>query len=311
MRQKSEASTISWLVILIACAAVLLGTGFGAQAPASAGTDAPAVPGTHSGIAGWTAVGSYDESTLTADEGVATVFESRHRTHELYRGFQSIPSNLTAQGWAHIGDPDSIHGYVFDAYQGPSSRNSKMFLVTTPSGKRFEYRHALVPGELYNNSFVAISPDTQWMVGGEWETMSHLQIYPTPLLNHKSPPHGGSLLLAGYIKLDHKVNDVQGCDFVTSVRLICASDDDSRTLFPNEKPLVEIDLPKSLHGISAKGHVVDLGSIPQESSCSGLFEAEGIDFDASTGTLRVEIIQPGSCILKTTIYEYKLAGGRG
>lgn len=311
MRHKSGASTIGWLVILTACAAVLLGTGFGAQVPASAGTDAPAVPGTHSGIAGWTAVGSYDESTLTAGEGVATVHESGHRTHELYRGFQSIPSNLKAQGWAHIGDPDSIHGYVFDAYQGPSSRNSKMFLVTTPSGKRFEYRHALVPGELYNNSFVAISPDTQWMVAGEWGTMSHLQMYPTPLLNHESPRDGGSLRLAGYIKLDHKVNDVQGCDFVTSVRLICASDDDSRTLFPNEKPLVEIDLQKSLHGISAKGHLVDLGSIPQESSCSGTFEAEGIDFDVSTGILRVEIIQPGSCILKTTIYDYKLAGGHG
>ena len=167
-----------------------------------------------------------------------------------------------------------------------------MFLVTTPSGKSFEYLHTLVPGELYNNSFVAISPDTQWMVAGEWETMSHLQIYPTPLLNHKSPPHGGSLQLAGYIKLDHKVNDIQGCDFVTPVKLICASDDDSRTLFPNEKPLLEIDLPKSLHGISVKGHVVDLGSIPQESSCSGTFEAEGVDFDASTAVLRVEVIQP-------------------
>jgi hypothetical protein len=110
MRHKSGASTVGWLVILMACTAVLLGTGFGFQAPASVGTDVPAVPGTHSGIAGWTAVGSYDESTLTADEGVATVFEPRHRTHELYRGFQSIPSNLKAQGWAGgsqgFGQPD-------------------------------------------------------------------------------------------------------------------------------------------------------------------------------------------------------------
>ena len=112
-----------------------------------------------------------------------------------------------------------------------------MFLVTTPSGTSFEYLHTLVAGELYNNSFATISPDTQWMVAGEWGTMSHLQIYPTPLLNHKTSSDGGSLRLAGYIKLDHRVNDIQGCDFVTPVRLICASDDDSRTLFPNEKPL--------------------------------------------------------------------------
>jgi hypothetical protein len=268
------------------------------------------VPGSQGAIAGWTGVGSYDESTLFADEGVATVFAPRQGTYELYRGILSIPSNLAAQGWTHIGDPDSLHGYIFDAYQGPSSGTSKMFLVTTPSGDSFEYVHTLVPGELYNNSFAAVSPDTQWMVAGEWETMNHLQIYPAPLLNHHTPSAGGSLQLAGSIELDHEVNNVQGCDFVTPVRLICASDDDSRILFPNEKPLLEIDLSSSLHGFSVTGHVVDLGSIPQESSCSGTFEAEGVDFDASTGILRVEIIQPGACILTTTIYEYEPAGGR-
>ncbi len=149
------------------------------------------------------------------------------------------------------------------------------------------------------------------MVAGEWGTMGHLQIYPTPVLNPQTPPDGGSLQLAGYIGLDHEVNDIQGCDFVTPLRLICASDDDTRTLFPNEKPLLEIELPSSLHGVSVMGHVVDLGSIPQESSCSGTFEAEGLDFYASTGILRVEIIQPGGCILTTTIYEYKPTSGRG
>ncbi len=269
------------------------------------------MPGSQGGIAGWTELGSYGQNTLFADEGVATVFEPRRSTYELYRGILSIPSYLAAQGWTHIGDPDSVRGYIFDAYQGPSSGSSKMFLVTTPSGDSFEYVHTLVPGELYNNSFAAISPDTQWMVAGEWGTMSHLQIYPTPVLNHQTPPDGGPLPLAGYIELDHDVNDIQGCDFVTPVRLICASDDDSRTLFPNEKPLLEIDLPSSLHGTSVTAHVVDLGSIPQASTCSGTFEAEGVDFDPSTGILRVEIIEPGACILTTMIYEYKPAGGRG
>jgi hypothetical protein len=145
------------------------------------------------------------------------------------------------------------------------------------------------------------------MVAGEWDTMSHLQIYPTPFLNHETPRHGGPLKLAGYIKLDHKVNDVQGCDFVTPTKLVCASDDDSQALFPNAKPLLEVDLPRPLNGASMKGHVVDLGSIPQQSSCSGTFEAEGVDFDASTGILRLEVIQPSSCILMTTVYEYKQA----
>src|ERR1700722_17138391 len=313
MRHESGARSMDRLVLLIVMAsvAVFWGAGLGAAAQAAAGTDRPAVSGSQGGIARWTEVGSYGENTLFAGEGVTTVFEPRKSTYELYRGILSIPSNQAAQGWTHIGDPDSIRGYIFDAYQGPSSGSSKMFLVTTPSGDSFEYIHTLVPGELYNNSFAAISPDTKWMVAGEWGTMNHLQIYPTPVLNHQAPPDGGSLQLAGYIGLDHEVNDIQGCDFVTPVRLICASDDDSRTLFPNEKPLLEIDLPSSLHGISVTGHVVDLGSIPQEGSCSGTFEAEGVDFDASTGILRVEIIQPGACILTTTIYEYKPAGGRG
>jgi hypothetical protein len=261
-------------------------------------------------IKGWTEVESDDENTLGAGEGVTTVDKPGFGNEELYRGLQSVPSNLNAQGWSHIGDPDSIRGDVFDAYQGPSSGNSKMFLVTTPSGQTFEYVHTLVPGELYNNSFATVSPDARWLVAGEWETMSHLQIYPTPLLNHKTSADGGSLQLAGYIKLDHKVNDIQGCDFVTPVQLICASDDDSETLFRNEKPLLEVDLAHSPQGGSVKAHVVDLGSIPQVSSCSGTFEAEGVDFDASRGTLRVEVIQPGSCILHTTVYEYKEQGKR-
>lgn len=304
MRHTSVTRKFDFLVVLLSCAVAFLATGLDAEASAAAGPVGPAVPASQGGIAGWTQTGSYDENTLSAGEGVATVSRPGRKTNELYRGIQSVPSNLKAQGWSHIGDPDSVHGYVVDAYQGPSSGNSKMFLMKNPSGKSFEYVHMLVPGELYNNSFDAVSPDTQWMVAGEWETMSHLQIYPTPLLNHTTPPHGGALPLAGYIKLDHKVNDIQGCDFVTAIRLVCVSDDDSGTLFPNEKPLLRIDLATSLHGKSVRAHVVDLGSIPQVSTCSGTFEAEGIDFEPSTNTLRVEIIQPGSCILHTTVYEF-------
>jgi hypothetical protein len=311
MRRELASLKIDWLVLLLFCAALLLDISLGLQAPVGAATEGPSSPLSQSGIAGWSEIGSYVRSTLSAGEGLATVTPPRHKAYELYRGIASISSDLKAQGWAHIGDVDSVHGYVFDAYQGPSSGSSKMFLVTNPSGKSFEYRHTLVRGELYNNSFDAISPNTQWLVAGEWGTMSHLQIYPTPLLNHDSPSHGGSLELAGYIKLDHKVNDVQGCDFVTPVRLICASDDDSRTLFLNEKPLLEVDLLTSVHDANVKGHVVDLGSIPQRSGCSGTFEVEGVDFDATTGILRVEIIQPGACILKTSVYEYRRARGRG
>lgn len=190
MRKMPGASRSDLFVLVFAGAVVLLGICLGAQGVPAAASEGPVSPASESGIAGWTAIGSYDENTLMAGEGVATVSLPGHKPSELYRGLASISSDLKAQGWAHIGDPDSAHGYVFDDYQGPSSGTSKMFLVTTPSGKTFQYLHKLVPGELYNNSFVAISPDSQWMVAGEWGTMNHLQIYPTPLLNRKTPARG-------------------------------------------------------------------------------------------------------------------------
>lgn len=255
---------------------------------------------------GWTETTSYLEGTLGAGEGVATVDPSGAGAYELYRGTTSIPLGLAIAGWTHVGDPDSAGGYIVDAYQNSSSSaGKKMFLVTTPSGATYQYVHTLVAGELYNNSFDAISPDEQFMVAGEWGTMDHLQVYPTPLLNPSTPATGGSLDLSGYVRLDHQVNDVQGCDFVTSTQLVCASDDSSESLFPNAKPLLEVDLSAPLSGGDVTGHVVDLGSIPQSSICSGTFEAEGVDYDPSAGVLRLEIIQPSVCEVVTSVIEYK------
>jgi hypothetical protein len=281
------------------------GLALGPSALAAPGPAAVVHPQDSSGIAGWTTAGSYLEPTLTSNEGVATVDPPGGTPYELYRGTASIPLSVALQGWTHIGDPDSASGYIFDAYQGSSSGSKKMYRVTTPAGKTYEYTHPLVSGELYNNSFATVSPDTKWMVSGEWGTMSHLQVYPTPVLNSATAATGGTLGLAGYIQLDHQVNDVQSCDFLTSTTLICASDDSSETLFSNAKPLLEITLPGPLAGQTTTGHVVDLGSIPQSSICSGNFEAEGVDYDTATGILRVEIIQPSVCEVATTVYEYK------
>ena len=268
----------------------------------------PTGPVSTSGIAGWKSVGSYDESSLTASEGVATVVPPGAPTYLLYRGIGSVPAGLASEGWGHIGDPDSAAGTIIDAYQGPASGHTKMYLVTTPAGATIQYVHTLVAGEEYNNSFDTIAPGAQWMVAGEWDTMSHLQIYPTPSLNHRTPSQGGTLPLAGLIQLDHKVSYVQGCDFTSTTTLICTSDDDSQRLFSNRKPLLEVVLPHALDGTTVTGHVIDLGSIPQKSTCTGAFEAEGVDYAVATGTLRVEIIQPGSCILHTTVYEYTRTG---
>jgi hypothetical protein len=293
---------------MILVAFVVAGCSSQAATPTTvAKASGPTKPVSTTGIGNWKEIRSYDENSLDAGEGVATVVPPGKATYLLYRGLTSVPKDLAAEGWGHIGDPDSTGGYIIDAYQGPSTGHSKMFLVTTPSGAIAQYVHTLVPKELYNNSFDTIAPGAQWMVAGEWETMSHLQIYPTPGLNHRTSPHGGQLPLAGYIKLDHKVNNIQGCDFTSKTTLICASDDDTRTLFSNQKPLLEVVLPHPLGGGTLTAHVIDLGSIPQKSTCTGTFEAEGVDYAVASGILRVEIIQPGSCIIHTTVYEYARA----
>jgi hypothetical protein len=284
----------------VAAVAVALAAGV-AAVPAAAHAQTLIQPEASSGIAGWTGTGSSNQDVLTAGEGVTTVTQSGS-TSVLYRGAASIPASLAVQGWTHIGDPDSADGYIIDAYQNSSSSaTTKMYLLTIPSGSTYQYKHTLVSGELYNNSFDAISPDTQWMVSGDWGTQSRLYVYPTPYFNSETGQTGGTLPLAGDSNLSTPVNDIQGCDFVSATQLICASDDSSESIFANVDPLLEITLPAALNGST----VTDLGSIPQNSICSGTFEPEGVDYDTTSGTLRVEITQPSYCEVATTVYTYK------
>lgn len=292
-------------IAIAATAAALALAASAAVAAPQARAQALIQPESTSGIAGWTETGSYLENSLTAVEGVATVDPPGGTPYELYRGAASIPLAELAEGWTHIGDPDSADGYIIDAYQGSSSGDTKMYLLTTPSGDTYQYVHTLASGELYNNSFDAISPDTQWMVSGTWGTQTNLQVFPAPYFNGETSQTGGTLPVSGYIDLSTPVNDIQGCDFVTATELICASDDDSETIFANPFPLIEITLAAPLNGTTVTGTVTDLGSIPQSSICSGTFEPEGVDYDTAAGILRVEMVQPGICEVATTVYEYQ------
>jgi hypothetical protein len=283
--------------------AVALAAGVAAVPAASAQTLIQ--PESSAGIAGWTETGSSNQDVLTAGEGVTTVTQSGSTT-VLYRGALSIPASLAAEGWTHIGDPDSAGGYIIDAYQNSSSSaTTKMYLLTTPSGATYQYTHTLASGELYNNSFDAISPNTQWLVSGDWGTQSRLYVYPAPYFNSETGQSGGTLPLAGEITLSTPVNDIQGCDFVTATKLICASDDSSESIFANVDPLIEVTLPPALNGSTVTGTVTDLGSIPNSSICSGTFEPEGVDYNTASGTLRVEITQPSYCEVATTVYTYQ------
>ncbi|MDO0910235.1 hypothetical protein QQM39_04970 [Streptomyces sp. DT2A-34] len=253
----------------------------------------------------WAETGTAYTDTLGGGQGLA----SRADGSLLYRGLASIPLGLRIKGWNHVGDPDIALGHTFDAYQGPDTATSKMFAVTTPAGKRYEYVHRLNPGEKPNNSFATVSPDGQWLVSGEWGEQRRLQVFPAPLLNPATPRAGGELAEAGQITLDKPVRDIQGCDFVTDTRLLCASNDATGTLFPEIRPLLQVDLPRKVDGRPVTGTVKNLFAPPQRSVCAGTFEAEGVDYDVHSGTLRTQMIPPGVCAVATAVSSYKQVTG--
>ncbi|WP_405622935.1 hypothetical protein [Streptomyces sp. NBC_00076] len=255
----------------------------------------------------WTEVGSDRADPLTESQGLASV-EVPAGAANRYTGIGTVPLALSSRGWNHVGDPDaSYDGHYIEPYQRDSG-TTKMFRVQSPDGTWSEYVHTLSSGEVLNNSWAAVSPGGQWMLSGEWGTMNRLLVFPTPGVNPSTSP-SANLPQASTVRLDHDVRDVQGCDFVSATRLLCSSDDPAGTLFGITKPLLQIDLSAEPNGTAdVTGRVTALRQLPLRSSCTGSFEAEGIDYDRRTGTLRVIVVSPGFCVL-TDSKTYRLTRG--
>ncbi|MGW7065449.1 hypothetical protein ACWGII_04215 [Streptomyces sp. NPDC054855] len=279
---------------LLGALALTVATGSAASADTGPGS-----PG------GWQETGVSSVNSLTGSQGLA----SRADGSLLYRGLASIPLDLRAKGWGHVGDPDIAAGHTVDAYQGGDDAKSKMFAVTTPGGKRYLYEHQLDAGEKLNNSFAAVAPGNQWLVSGEWGDQNRLQVFPAPLLNSSTPPTGGALPQAGQISLDKPVRDIQGCDFVSGTRLVCASNDASKELWPEDRPVLQVDLERALDGKPVTGKVTSLFAVPQRSLCQGTFETEGVDYDSERRTLRAQVVPPVPCLVTTSVYSYKPTTG--
>ncbi|MGW7236723.1 hypothetical protein [Streptomyces sp. NPDC054804] len=254
----------------------------------------------------WTETGSDRADPLTESQGLTSV-EVPANSANRYTGVGTIPIGVSSRGWNHVGDPDeSYDGYYVEPYQADSG-TAKMYRVQAPGGAWSEYVHTLASGEALNNSWDAISPDGQYMLSGEYGTMTRFLVFPTPGVNKSTSP-SANLPLASVVNLDHAVRDVQGCDFSGATTLLCSSDDPDGSLFGYTKPLLQIDLSAQPGSSDVTGHVTALRQLPLRSSCSGTFEAEGIDYDRRTGTLRVIVMSPGFCIL-TDSKTYKFTRG--
>jgi len=244
-------------------------------------------------VTGWSEVGRDQARALDESQGLATIVRPSGTTIR-YTGIGTIPADLNSQGWNHVGDPGSAQGWYVEPYQR-DDRGAKLFRVQAPDGSWRNFKHTLESWEANNNSFAAVSPDARWLVAGEWGTMDRLLVHPMPGVVATDPAQ--NLPLAGTIRLDHQVRDVQGCDFQTATRLLCASDDPDGSLFGTTKPLLQVDLAGPLSGADVTGHVTSLGQLPLRSGCSGNFEVEGLDFDERDNTLRVIVMSPSICIL--------------
>ncbi|MET9827845.1 hypothetical protein ABZ078_00705 [Streptomyces sp. NPDC006385] len=254
----------------------------------------------------WTEVGSDRVDPLTESQGLASV-EVPANSPNRYTGIGTVPASLSSRGWNHVGDPDaSYDGHYIEPYQADSG-SAKMFRVQAPDGTWSEYVHTLGAGEALNNSFVAVAPGGQWMVSGEWGTMTRLLVHPTPGVNPSTSP-SANLPWSSTVRLDRAVRDIQGCDFLAATTLLCSSDDPAGTLFGMTKPLLRIDLSAEPGASDVTGHVTAVRRLPLRSSCSGEFETEGIDYDRRTGTLRVIVLSPGFCVL-TDSMTYRFTRG--
>ncbi|MGH3599663.1 MAG: hypothetical protein ACRDQH_05190 [Pseudonocardiaceae bacterium] len=276
-----------------------------ATTPPRSPIDAVPASGIGTRLGPWRLASRFVVLAALSDQGLATLSRPGKKTTIVFRGPLSIRKQLRQQGWNHIGDPDAWHGYLFDAYQASPPTAEKLFEVTGPAGATHDFIHPLDPGEALNNSFVAVSPSGQWMVAGEWNEMDRLLVFPTPVLNHAALTTRKTLPMAGTISLDHPVRDVQGCDFVTSTKLLCSTNDPSTDLWPTPYQLLSITFARALVGTPVTGHVSELGELPRLSNCTGPYEVEGIDFQVASGPLRVEVRPPGKCGLATTVYDYR------
>jgi hypothetical protein len=262
---------------------------------ASAGTDTSAASAT------WSLRSAAAVASAHADQGVAVLLHPGARSTVVTRGRADIPAALRAAGWVHIGDPGASGGYLIDAYQGRSGAGTKMFAITAPSGRRSLLIHRLEVGELYNNSFAAVSPDGHWLVSGEWGLMQRLLVFRLPPLSaHMRASY--ALPLVTTVTLSHPMRNVQGCAFDTAVTLVCATNDPSTDLYPHSRQLLDVSLPRAVDGTPVFAVPSYLAAVPELSQCSGGGETEGIDI--TQAVLRVMIVEPGACRAWSAEYTY-------
>lgn len=252
----------------------------------------------------WRLLGWRPVPASGADQGVATLSLPGSRERLVFRGDGDVSGSLRARGWWHVGDPGSAGGYLLAPYQGQPSRRAKLFVLTAPDGRRSNWLHRLAPGEMVNNSFVAIAPSRHWFVAGEWGRMTRLLVFPMPAHNAAARP-GRDLPLAATIRLSRQVRNLQGCGFASATALVCTANSPDAPVFGVSHGLIAITLAHPVNGRQMSGRPVLLGALPQVSRC-GQAETEGVDVHGDR--LVVVAHERGACRGRVDVFTYRAAG---
>jgi len=214
----------------------------------------------------------------------------------------AFSKDLLDLGFDHLGDPDArgtrVYGGIEDN-SNPVHPYHRGFVVYDAETLSME-GWSNDPGSPDDRGdgdapWVAVSPDGNWVVTGEYRPMRNVIVFRADTLVAEH-----TVQEEARIPLDSPFNDVQGCDFDGPRVLVCSSNDGD-----TGRLLYALILSGPLQGETVPqitAHVESLFPIPiPPPQCDNAPEVEGLDVDGET--LRVLVI--GSCRVDSHLYRFE------
>lgn len=252
----------------------------------TAGAAGPVYPPT---LGPWTYQSTILKGTGAEGEGYASIpatggwMWSGLTATKFYNSAGAQTARLTAPApYTHIGDPDAYGYWAYIPLQRDDGVRTMGFQIRSLLTGAVTLAEWTVPsGYQTNNSWIAISPDGKWMLNGGWGNETFFTGFTRPTAN-------GPITLGFKITLDTTLRNIQGCDFVTNLRLVCQDDKEGA----GTKSVWQVDLNHYLDGVNRTAHVTRLGPAPGDQTDPACIqgESEGVDYNTSTKVFRSTFI---------------------
>lgn len=182
----------------------------------------------------------------------------------------------------HIGDPDAYGWYLYIPLQRNDGGQTLAFQIRNMLNGSVSINEWTVPsGYMTNNSWIAISPDGKWLLNGGWGNMNYFTAF-------ARPTGAGTSTLAFKITLDRTLRNIQGCDFISNLRMVCQDDVEGA----GNKSVWQIDINNYLTGVNRTARTTRLGDAPGDQTDPACIqgESEGVDYNTTTKVFRATFI---------------------